>query len=868
MGRLSRIKEKLRSRQGAERSSSEQPVTASTSSIQQHASSSIRPLNESQVDERISSTIDNLQLTSTPATDRQDAPASLPEKLWKAAYSALEQKEPEVVKAYEEILLKVQEEWNNADVPPELEKLEQSKSLGSCNMWRLIYTGLERSRRQAELKESVSSGLQIVDSIKGVVDKAVKYSPEASVVWAGASLGLEVLFISSSHSNCVLTIIKILANPMKEPGINRKGITHVLSRMEWYWNLADLVLNENSSKYSMTALQTTLQSHIIDFYKKLLLFQMQSACLYYRNWASILLRDTIKLDDWAEKLTEVKEAENRIRQDIEQYKDQETISSLEELEKTAVSQEQILTSIYKILREEARLREKSEQNDEDKKCLKALFITDPRDDREAMQEQKGTPLVDSYGWILRNPKYQEFLDDPESRVLWINGLPGKGKTMLVFGLLDELSKTARPLPFFLCQANVNQEDRSSLNAVLRGLIYMLVEYQPSLMAIIRPHYEKLEEKLFSDSNSIKLKDILKQMLQDPSMHDTILAIDAVDECKIKRSSLTKLIVQLSTSSNAKWIVSSRDWPEIGRELAKAKGLLPLNLGEEDDEMTAAVNSFIMKRVDELAADWRNDTSLRDQVFEYMQSHADNTFLWVSLVCERLSQSDVSPRLVMDELRSFPQSLKSLYKLMLSRISESREAGLLKEILALVCVVYRPIGAEEIKELIPSMAIYKENDVKDAVGCCGSFITYQRKIISFVHQSAKEFLLDEGHTEIFVDGMSRQHSKIFLRSLECMKSTLRKNLYDLQSPGTLIDDVVPPDPDPLISIKYACLHWAKHLLEPSLHEVSEEHLKSTYDFLRKGFLYWLETLSLFREMSVGIKTVLEIESTPVTLFLPA
>ncbi|KAL4725922.1 hypothetical protein ACLX1H_006596 [Fusarium chlamydosporum] len=851
MGRLSRIKEKLRSRQGAEGSSSEQSVTASSSSMQQHASSSTRPLNETQVDKRISSTTDNLQLTSTPATDRQDAPASLPEKLWKAAYSALEQKEPEVVKAYEEILLKVQEEWNNADVPPELEKLEQSKSLGSCNMWRLIYTGLKRSKRQAELKESVSSGLQIVDSIKGVVDKAVKYSPGASVVWAGASLGLE-----------------ILANPMKEPGINRKGITHVLSRMEWYWNLADLVLNENSSKYSMTALRATLQSHIIDFYKKLLLFQMQSACLYYRNWASILLRDTIKLDDWAEKLTEVKEAENRIRQDIEQYKDQETRSSLQEMEKTAASQEQILTGIYKILREEARLREKSEQNDEDKKCLKALFITDPRDDREAMQEQKGTPLVDSYGWILRNPKYQKFLDDPESRVLWINGLPGKGKTMLVFGLLDELSKTARPLPFFLCQANVNQEDRSSLNAVLRGLIYMLVEYQPSLMAIIRPHYEKLEEKLFSDSNSIKLKDILKQMLQDPSMHDTILAIDAVDECKIKRPSLTKLIVHLSTSSKAKWIVSSRDWPEIGRELAKAKGLLSLNLGDEDDEMTAAVNSFIMKRVDELAADWGNDTSLRDQVFEYMQSHADNTFLWVSLVCERLSQSDVSPRLVMDELRSFPQSLKSLYNLMLNRISESREAGLLKEILALVCVVYRPIGAEEIKELIPSMAIYKENDVKDAVGCCGSFITYQRKAISFVHQSAKEFLLDEGRAEIFADGMSRQHSKIFLRSLECMKSTLRQNLYDLQSPGTLIDDVVPPDPDPLISIKYACLYWANHLLEPSLHEVSEEHLKSTYDFLRKGLLYWLESLSLLREISVAVKTVLEIESILVMLFLPA
>lgn len=61
-------------------------------------------------------------------------------------------------------------------------------------MWKLVYAGLDKSKKQAEGKEAVADVLGTVDKIKGIVDKAVKYSPEASTIWAGASLGLEVCF--------------------------------------------------------------------------------------------------------------------------------------------------------------------------------------------------------------------------------------------------------------------------------------------------------------------------------------------------------------------------------------------------------------------------------------------------------------------------------------------------------------------------------------------------------------------------------------------------------------------------------------------------------------------------------------------------
>jgi NACHT domain len=65
-------------------------------------------------------------------------------------------------------------------------------------------------------------------------------------------------------------------------------------------------------------------------------------------------------------------------------------------------------------------------------------------------------------------------------VLWIKGDPGKGKTMLLCGIIDEMSALARLrdqsantlLSFFFCQATDSRINNAA--AVLRGLIYLLI----------------------------------------------------------------------------------------------------------------------------------------------------------------------------------------------------------------------------------------------------------------------------------------------------------------------------------------------------------------------------------------------------------
>lgn len=80
-----------------------------------------------------------------------------------------------------------------------------------------------------------------------------------------------------------------------------------------------LLLDENKAEQSSLGLRVQLEKHVVQLYEKLLSYQMQSVCLYYRNWATVIGRDMVKIDDWAGQLSEIQEAEAAVQRDIDQY---------------------------------------------------------------------------------------------------------------------------------------------------------------------------------------------------------------------------------------------------------------------------------------------------------------------------------------------------------------------------------------------------------------------------------------------------------------------------------------------------------------------------------------------------------------------
>lgn len=66
-------------------------------------------------------------------------------------------------------------------------------------------------------------------------------------------------------------------------------------------------------------------------------------------------------------------------------------------------------------------------------------MTDPREDRAKMERDKDRLLRGCCVWILDDANLQRWRTQSDSRLLWIVGDPGKGKTMMAMGVIEELS---------------------------------------------------------------------------------------------------------------------------------------------------------------------------------------------------------------------------------------------------------------------------------------------------------------------------------------------------------------------------------------------------------------------------------------------
>ncbi|KAF4818231.1 Vegetative incompatibility protein HET-E-1 [Colletotrichum siamense] len=273
--------------------------------------------------------------------------------------------------------------------------------------------------------------------------------------------------------------------------------------------------------------------------------------------------------------------------------------------------------------------------DSDANLFADLCITDPRHDKDRIENTKGGLLRDSYRWILGNPDFQTWRKDSDKRLLWVKGDPGKGKTMLLCGLINELADEGAEPVYFFCQAADSR--LNSATAVLRGLMYLLLKKRPSLVRFVREQYEHAGKRLFEDVNSwTALSKILVKMLaqENEAMGKVVLVIDALDECTTNLDELLDLVIRFSSTST-KLVVSSRNWPNIEEAMKTAEQQCPICLELNEASISAAVLTYTKYKVSQPAKQKSYDPKLRDAVQSYLASNSDGTFLWVSIVAQRL-----------------------------------------------------------------------------------------------------------------------------------------------------------------------------------------------------------------------------------------
>ncbi|KAI3393595.1 hypothetical protein diail_3899 [Diaporthe ilicicola] len=763
--------------------------------------------------------------------------------LWKRAYRSLQQSDSEMLKKFEELLYHelVNENDNQERLNP--------NDAEEADMLMLVTRGLKRTEKAAKGKEIAQSAVDFILRFKGAIDAGTQASPAAATVWTALSLGLN-LFIE----------------PLKEGQTNRDGIIYVVARMKWYDSLSDSLLEER--KTMRTPNFPTLQSleeTLLALYQGLIKFTTLSVLSYYRHQGLQFLRDFANLGSWDSALQAVKANEKLLRQDIQEHSTIKISSQFSELLDTADELKDELISLRESVVAAIETQTASEQRRHIEKevddYLQELYVARPDLDMRAIESRKDKLIDKAYDWILKTDHYRSVFNwdvkaeaEPAKRLLWIRGDAGTGKTMMTIGIVRELesamkSRRDAALSYFFVQAA--DTEHNNANAVLRTLIWYLANQKRHFVPRYLREHQKTARGIFSSKGAnFLLSDILRQISQDDTLSQVVLLIDALDECrKIDLDNLMETICTiLEHCPRVRIVLSSRPqnrWIEDGLERVAT---LMATVELDPELLSGPVEAYIQQRTSRLMPRFKPETV--DTITPMLRDKAGMTFLWVALVCQRLNKVD--DHQAVKVVSEMPSGLKELYQNMFQEITalEDEDREYCFSVLGSVMVASVPLALAELKtlaDLPPNVS------VRTIANKCGSFLTIQNEKVYFVHQSAQEYL--EGAKECFKLRLGDLNEKMLKRSLEGLKSTLRRDIYGLKSLGTLKTDITKPSTDPLGSVRYCCLHWADHLSEVS--EKSQLPANLILDFLRTAFLNWIEALALLGDFATAISSNLKL-----------
>ncbi|KAL7813976.1 WD40 repeat-like protein [Trichoderma aethiopicum] len=792
--------------------------------------------NEPMSQNEVVDTINSPTPQETPIMKGSPGAAVSPQRLWDEAYDKLKSEQPELMEGYETILSNMLSSLQHDPENSSQVTIESNSDSRRAQLLDVIKSSQKKIEREGKVKENIGQVLSVISSLNSTIQAAIQAAPQAALPWSIVSMSLEVI-----------------QNPMKEFEENIEGLAYVTTRMDWYWNLAGSLLGGVESVDGSTAsnMQGAMCSRLVELYKELLAFQIKSICSFHRNRGLAFLRDMARWDDWASNLQAVRTLETRVQGDYTAY--------------TALEQTNIGRQMRDLL-EELVKRQPKELGPQAKQCLQDLHITDPRLDRDRIMSSKGGLLQASYQWLLEDSTVRQWRQEQQKSLLWIKGDPGKGKTMMLCGLSQELENAREGpslLSYFFCQATI--PTLNTATAVLRGLVYLLVIRHPSLLPHLQDDYEKVgDRKLFEGINSwFALLETFKRILQDQLLQNSCFIIDALDECSDRDRLLDLIVESCASTPGVKWILSSRKLRDIEAKLGRCEHSVVVDLEDHNDSTTDSVSKFIDNRLRKLEL-VEDNPNLQEKLQDIILQKSNRTFLWAALAIEELKNLETyeDEREVLQFLDKMPSGLPELYDRMIAQIKQlasNMDRDRCFRILSTMATTYRPLTLTA----LPILADLKGNlarpeTLRKLIQMCGSFFTIQNQTIYFIHQSAKDYLLQRGNQII--------HHDIYSRSVEALESQggLRANIYALTYPGAKTDQISPPHPDPLEHIQYCCVYWLQHFCDNLEASKAPDTgvIENVYTFLQQHLLHWFEALSLLKSLQTGILSLQRLSKLPI------
>jgi hypothetical protein len=292
-----------------------------------------------------------------------------------------------------------------------------------------------------------------------------------------------------------------------------------------------------------------------------------------------------------------------------------------------------------------------------------------------------------------------------------------------------------------------------------------------------------------------------------------------------------------------------------RALLTGSDQVRVSLELNAQHISEGVRTYISYKVAELDRRWDYGSVLRQALEKELDHKAEDTFLWVSLVCKSLE--NVRGNQALATIQDLPPALNDFYHRMLTQLcdGESLVTEGYARLLKVMMLAYRPLHVREVSSVtgLPDDQRY----IEGLIDRSASFVKMRGMYVEFVHQSARDYLAGANGRSMLTSRNLSGHGKIALSCLAYLSQRLKVNLLDLPRPDATRETIVEGKNELLANLDYAATLWFKHVDaardDPAIQDALAEYGKLG-TFLRTRFLEWLECLSLLDQLPRALEAL--------------
>ncbi|KAI5460052.1 hypothetical protein BGZ63DRAFT_321213, partial [Mariannaea sp. PMI_226] len=465
---------------------------------------------------------------------------------------------------------------------------------------------------------------------------------------------------------------------------------------------------------------------------------------------------------------------------------------------------------------------KKMRTDEEQECHQLFRLTAASKDitYEWYKDRVEERIENTCQWFIKHEHFQRWLEQ-DSGPLLVTADPGCGKSVLAKYLIDHgLSRSATICYFFF-----KDQDQNTVRQALCALLHQLFSKKPSLITYAMPQFRNDGPGLANSTNSLWM--ILQNATQDSQAERTIIVLDALDECAesefadLMRNVESQFRGDRKNHGKLKYLLLCRPYEQIVSKFRSLLDTFPyirIPGEEESDTISKEVSHVITHRVNILSKKRDLSPQISTYIEKELQQIKHRTYLWVYLVFDYLEKMHFKKTLngVRSIMATVPGSVNEAYSQILCK---SKDDLTVRKALSIILAASRPLTLAEMNvamnldgesQAAHYLDLEDDEDFKIRLrSCCGLFISIHSGKIYFLHQTAREFLIDTASSTRVPTQLPWHHS-ITLRDAHALIARLCVQYLDLFN-------YLPKNDDNAVFLDYSAESWAAHFREANIME---------------------------------------------------